>query len=146
MPMRRSPANSRCSVPEYFTGLIDDAYPIYWCPCHCNGSKPLRRGFNQCEPLGRHLTQSLPEIQLRCDICRRTGRAPPQRRQSKINRKRAVADAFNCRIPLDQARIAILDDVVTTGSTAASMTHSLLTAGARQVDVWCIGRTGWNNY
>ena len=34
---RRSPANSRCSVPAYFTALIDDAYPIYWCPCHCTG-------------------------------------------------------------------------------------------------------------
>lgn len=113
--------------------------PLHW-------SKQLRRGFNQCELLGRHLTQALPTIQLRCDICRRTGRAPAQRRQSKSDRKRAVADAFNCRISLDQARIAILDDVVTTGATAASMTNSLKAAGARQVDVWCIARTGWNNY
>jgi len=29
--------HSRCSVPAYFTALIDDAYPIYWCPCHCTG-------------------------------------------------------------------------------------------------------------
>ena len=109
-------------------------------------SKQLRRGLNQCELLGYHLTEALPEIQLRGDIYRCTGRAPPQRRQSAINIKRALADAFKYRIPLEQARIAVLDDVLTAGATAVAMTYLLLAVTARQVHVRYIAKTGWNNY
>lgn len=37
--------------------------------------------------------------------------------------------------------LVLVDDVVTTGSTA-----SLLEAGAKSVDLWCIAKTSWHNY
>ena len=41
--------------------------------------------------------------------------------------------------------IALVDDVVTTGSTARAATDSLLKAGAKSVDLWCIAKTSWQN-
>jgi predicted amidophosphoribosyltransferase len=41
-------------------------------------------------------------------------------------------------------RLALIDDVVTTGATARAATSSLLKAGAQSVDIWCIARTGWH--
>jgi predicted amidophosphoribosyltransferase len=38
------------------------------------------------------------------------------------------------------ARIAVVDDVVTTGSTAESMARALRVAGAFSVDVWSVAR------
>jgi predicted amidophosphoribosyltransferase len=39
------------------------------------------------------------------------------------------------------SQLAILDDVVTTGSTVAELARVLLAAGAERVDVWSVART-----
>jgi predicted amidophosphoribosyltransferase len=41
--------------------------------------------------------------------------------------------------------LVLIDDVVTTGSTATAATASLLNAGAKSVDLWCIAKTSWHN-
>jgi predicted amidophosphoribosyltransferase len=38
-------------------------------------------------------------------------------------------------------RLALVDDVMTTGATLRSATHTLLQAGAASVDVWAVART-----
>ncbi|MCQ3935369.1 MAG: hypothetical protein DPW23_10880, partial [Gammaproteobacteria bacterium] len=38
-------------------------------------------------------------------------------------------------------RIAVLDDVVTTGSTVAALLRALRAAGAAEVEVWAAART-----
>jgi predicted amidophosphoribosyltransferase len=38
--------------------------------------------------------------------------------------------------------VAILDDVVTTGSTVAELARVLRRAGAREIEVWAVARTG----
>ena len=37
--------------------------------------------------------------------------------------------------------VAIVDDVMTTGATAAELARVLKEAGARRVDVWVVART-----
>jgi predicted amidophosphoribosyltransferase len=37
--------------------------------------------------------------------------------------------------------VAILDDVITTGSTAAALLRALRRAGAASVEVWAVART-----
>ena len=41
--------------------------------------------------------------------------------------------------------LALVDDVVTTGSTAIAATASLLNSGAKSVDLGCIAITSWQN-
>ncbi|MDX1381454.1 MAG: ComF family protein, partial [Xanthomonadales bacterium] len=61
-----------------------------------------------------------------------SGLAAPQRRRN-------LAGAFRAcdRLP---AHVALVDDVLTTGTTLAECTRTLLRAGARRVDVWVVAR------
>ena len=56
-------------------------------------------------------------------------------------RARNLHGAFTVQRPCDNLRIAIVDDVLTTGATAASLAWSLRAAGAADVEVWCLART-----
>ncbi|MDU7020576.1 MAG: phosphoribosyltransferase family protein, partial [Enterobacter sp.] len=44
-------------------------------------------------------------------------------------------------LPVNGLHIAIVDDVVTTGSTVAELSRLLLQSGAASVQVWCLCRT-----
>ena len=102
------------------------------------------RGFNQALELSRVVAARL-ELPLAVQVLRRnrptisqTGLSPRERRRN-IRGSFAVAD--------DQAaliagrHLAVLDDVLTTGSTAAEMSRTLLRAGAARVDIWAIARS-----
>ena len=45
------------------------------------------------------------------------------------------------RAEVGRERIAVVDDVMTTGSTAAEIARVLKQAGAAHVDVWVLART-----
>jgi predicted amidophosphoribosyltransferase len=49
--------------------------------------------------------------------------------------------AFTVSEPCDNLRIAIVDDVFTTGATASAVAEALATAGAGYIEVWCLART-----
>ncbi len=42
---------------------------------------------------------------------------------------------------IEGRRIALVDDVLTTGATAAEMARTLLAAGAASVHLWVLART-----
>jgi len=48
-------------------------------------------------------------------------------------------------VSLKGLSVAVVDDVVTTGATANSVAAALLRAGVKDVDIWCLARTSWNN-
>jgi predicted amidophosphoribosyltransferase len=56
-------------------------------------------------------------------------------------RRRNVTGAFATVGPLRVRHVAILDDVVTTGSTVRELAGVLRDAGAGPVEVWAIART-----
>ncbi|MDH5172930.1 MAG: ComF family protein, partial [Gammaproteobacteria bacterium] len=41
----------------------------------------------------------------------------------------------------DNLRVAIIDDVFTTGATANALATALENAGASHIEVWCLART-----
>lgn len=111
--------------------------PLHW-------SRRWQRGFNQTEVLGWDLAQAM-NIPLMTRLCRRTQRTPPQRGLSRKERQRNLRTAFSltdhAQTTLEGKCLALLDDVVTTTSTARALGTRLIEAGAAEVHVWALART-----
>ena len=98
----------------------------------------LRRGHHTAAALAATLAAAweLPTVRLLA----RPRAAPPQRGLQLDERRRNVRGAFAAtRAP--PARIALVDDVYTTGATVSEAARCLLRAGARRVDVVTFART-----
>lgn len=78
------------------------------------------------------------------DLLRRTRHTPPQGGLNANQRAANVRGAFQVRAdrkPLVRDRgVVLVDDVLTTGATAAACVHGLLRAGAAHVDVLTLAR------
>ena len=99
-----------------------------------------RRGFNQsallCRPLARWLGCPWQDEGLR-----RIRRTVVQHQLSARLRQRNLKNAFYLEFPVAGLHMAIVDDVVTTGSTVGEISRLLLRNGAATVQVWCLCRT-----
>ncbi|HIG8797169.1 TPA: DNA utilization protein GntX [Raoultella terrigena] len=99
-----------------------------------------RRGFNQsdllCRPLARWTRAAW-----RSDALRRSRPTATQHQLTARLRKRNLKNAFQLELSVRGHHIAIVDDVVTTGSTVAEISRLLLRNGAATVQVWCMCRT-----
>lgn len=102
------------------------------------------RGFNQAMEIARPLARSL-RINLTRRACRRIVDSPAQQKLSAKQRQRNLHRSFIADPTIVSGkRLAIVDDVVTTGATANAVSHALHQAGAAQCDVWCLVRTPLN--
>ena len=102
------------------------------------------RGFNQSELLCRELARRHPALAGTACDSKLLARSRPTAPQSGMNlRQRAVnlEGAFTVRGPCDNLRLAVVDDVLTTGATAGAVASSLRAAGAAHVEIWCLART-----
>ena len=99
-----------------------------------------RRGFNQsdllCRPLARWLN-----CHYQPGAIRRIRPTATQHQLSARLRKQNLKHAFQLEFPVAGRHIAIVDDVVTTGTTVAELSRLLLRSGAASVQVWCLCRT-----
>jgi ComF family protein len=98
------------------------------------------RGYNQAleiaRPIGRHF--GLP-VEPR--LCRRVRATPAQTGLDRKTRRKNLRQAFQLSGEVEGQAIALLDDVVTTGSTVAELAKLLKRSGASRVDVWAVART-----
>ena len=107
--------------------------PLHW-------RKRWQRGFNQAGLLAQRVAShtGIPASRL----LRRSRSTASQAGLSNTNRRRNVATAFACSRP-DRARgrkILLIDDVMTTGSTAAACALALKRAGATRVVLLTVSR------
>jgi len=102
-------------------------------------SRLRARGFNQAlelaRPIARARALDLPHRALA--RCRETS---TQSGLDAAARRRNVRGAFTASGEVSGRRIALVDDVVTTGATVAACTRALLAAGASSVEVWAVAR------
>lgn len=106
--------------------------PLHW-------RRQLRRGFNQALELARPLARGL-DVPLRADLCRRSRATQPQADLPGRIRRANVRNAFATRGVTMPAHVAVIDDVLTSGQTAAALCRCLRRAGVRRIEVWCLAR------
>lgn len=97
------------------------------------------RGFNQAIELAETIAKS-SGLEFQPDIVERTRETQEQAGLPRKQRRRNVRDAFKVIRRPQQSHIAILDDVVTTGSTVNELAKVLRRAGVETIEVWAIAR------
>lgn len=117
------------------TPLPDIIVPM---PLH---TRRLReRGFNQAVELSRPISKHL-NIPLCTDTCSRIKNTPAQATLPWKERQKNMRNAFACHRDLSGQKIAIVDDVMTTGSTLNELAQVLRNQGAIEVYGWIIARS-----
>jgi predicted amidophosphoribosyltransferase len=69
----------------------------------------------------------------------------PQSALSQRARLDNPRGAFVTRGALHGVHVALVDDVITTGSTAAAAAEALLLAGAADIELWVLARVSRDN-
>ncbi|HLJ97833.1 MAG TPA: ComF family protein [Gemmataceae bacterium] len=108
--------------------------PLHW-------RRRWRRGFNQSEVLARALAHHL-HIPCQSGWLRRVRNTPPQAGQSNAARRENVRNAFSTPVWAEPRgkSILLVDDVLTTGSTASDAARALRAAGALKVVIVVLAR------
>lgn len=98
------------------------------------------RGFNQSLQLARRIGQQL-KLPVMPYACRRIRNTPSQSTLPWKERGKNMRNAFSCEGDLAGKHVAVVDDVMTTGTTLNELALTLLNAGATEVSAWVVART-----
>jgi len=97
------------------------------------------RGFNQAQELARVCAKTLA-IPLNTQHCRRNKHTEHQLGLSAMERHRNLKRAFSSQEFEPSTSVALVDDVMTTGTTLHELSACLKKAGCEQIHLWCIAR------
>ncbi len=122
-----------------------DALPVdLVLPVPLSPSRLAERGFNQAWELARRVA-ARRGLSADANLLLRLRDTPHQVGLSRAERERNLRDAMWVHTAsvarIAHRRIALVDDVMTTGGTAVAATRALLVAGAATVQVWVLART-----
>lgn len=99
-----------------------------------------QRGFNQAVEIGKSVCRQL-SLPLSLTACKRLADAPSQQLLDSRQRAKNLHNAFVTDHTVVGKRVAVIDDVATTLSTANAVASSVLGAGALCCEIWCFART-----
>jgi ComF family protein len=119
-------------------GFADLRAPDAIVPAPLHRVRRRERGYDQAEALARAFAGRTGVA-----LVHGLARARATRQQARLGaaeRAANLAGAFRVVAPgaISGRRIALVDDVVTTGATAAAASAALLAAGAVAVETWCV--------
>jgi ComF family protein len=100
--------------------------------------RQFSRSFNQAGYIAQRLGKRL-DIPVDVGLLKRMRRTQAQSGLDKPERKRNIRGAFKCK-PIKATHIALVDDVLTTGTTLAECSREARRAGALKVSVWVAAR------
>lgn len=127
LAIRRARVEHTLRLPEVILPV-----PLFW-------KRQWQRGFNQAELIARHLARWL-QIPLDLQSLQRIRATQPQRELNARQRQQNLHNAF-CYQPINAyQRVALIDDVVTTGSTINAICLALLRHNVKEIQVWTLAR------
>jgi ComF family protein len=97
------------------------------------------RGFNQSLLMARVISKKL-EIPLYIDMLLKIRDTSPQVGLSAKERMKNIRGAFKASREINNLRLLLLDDVMTTGATVRECSRALMRAGAKEVIVITLAR------
>lgn len=121
-------------------GLVGEPVPDLVVPMPLAPERLRSRGFNQAAEIAACLPQRFAD-RLVPDLLERHRDTAPQASLPMDQRERNVRGAFRCRRPIANLKVAIVDDVMTTGATLHEAASALKRAGAESVRGWVVART-----
>ena len=135
--------HSRLSLARPLASLLADrlaaeAMPDIIVPMPLSVDRQRTRGFNQALELARQLPPPYP-ARIGTAL-RRVRDTPSQAGLGRDDRKNNVKGAFSAGPEVRGRRIALLDDVMTSGATLDAAARSLMEAGAVEVRAWVVAR------
>jgi len=102
-------------------------------------ARQRERGFNQASEIARRVARAFGRPLV--PGLARARDSPPQAALAWADRARNVRGAFLANPLLAGRRVAIVDDVMTTGATLATAARAARRAGALDVEAWVVART-----
>ncbi|MGA9032410.1 MAG: ComF family protein [Sulfuricaulis sp.] len=123
---------------NHLQALIDPL-PDVVVPVPLHSSRLRERGYNQSLEIARFVAQSL-ELPINWKDAQRIRPTIPQTELPREQRRKNVRGAFMTGGAFAGRRVAIVDDVMTSGHTANALAESLLRSGAVEVRVWVVAR------
>jgi predicted amidophosphoribosyltransferase len=126
---------------DWAAGVVVDTIPRPECACLAfvpgDPERRLRRGYHAAEQLARALAAPW-ELAVEPLLVRARG-SPRQRGLAQGERRRNVAGAFEI-VGFVSGSVTLVDDVYTTGATAAAAASALRRGGARRVEIVTFAR------
>lgn len=148
--LQRYKYQHKLHMAEHFAGRIAQALtdpvnnaralPDLMIPMPLHPARLSERGYNQSLEIAKQLHKTLA-VPLDATSCIRTRLTPPQASLPLKARVKNMKDAFACTRRFDGLRIALVDDVMTTGASLNALAKTIKAAGAEQVECWVIART-----
>ncbi len=109
-------------------------------PVPLHPARIRERGFNQATEIARTLSRRIKvPYDKHCVV--RIKKTPPQTSLKRKQREQNLKGAFALRRRPPPGRIAVLDDVMTTGTTFAEIAKLLKRNGVEYIEVWSLART-----
>ena len=123
-----TPRIDRSSLPDCIIAM----------PLHPN--KLEHRGYNQALLIAKVLAREL-DIELLTDTCQRVRDTPSQSTLPFKERGKNMRDAFRCGADLSGKKIALVDDVLTSGASLNALASVVQKQGAIDIQAWVVART-----
>ena len=129
---------------SFLATLILNAIPTDAAKTQCLIPVPMhpkrlrQRGFNHAAELAKQLGRAL-KLPYKLSQCKKIINTVPQVSLNERQRQQNLRNAFLAE-PLPYQHVTLIDDLLTTGSTANELAKILKKQGVARVDVWCCAR------
>jgi ComF family protein len=107
--------------------------PLHW-------RRLQQRGFNQAQQIARPIARGLG-IPIKPGLVKRARLTTSQQSLDRKQRLKNLRGAFTAKLPFPYQRVALVDDVFTTGVTLTELSNTLKKAGVKEIHCWCLART-----